>query len=428
MQTIVQPAENAEEQKQTECTPAIPINIISTVGKTDEPILKVLKEYSVRRAFFLVSGESKMEQILALTEEKGVESCVETVKDAENINECYLACKRLFVAAGAKTEPQNILLNYTGGTKTMAAASVLAASDFGISSIYVGGEQRDGAGRVITGFEKIVQKEDTKKILLVEEKRNALYFFNNGQYETAEKIAKDAARNAAGNTKETLELMAKLASVYAQWDLFKHDRLDVLKSILRRAEEYKETTGLELVPLTHLSSNVEFYEKLSKRGNSKPKEIVADLLANAKRRLDHCKYDDAVARFYRCLEMLAQSILLEKHGIDTSHLRPEQIPADMHFPKGTNQIALTDSYKLLIALKDPVGRAYQSHEAELKEILFSRNTSILAHGSTPIKQKTAEKFCEILEKFASAADLRFEDYPGAAFCKFSEIPDEISDK
>lgn len=423
MKNIIQPVGNTEEQ-----IGGTPLNIVSTVGKTDEPIVKVLMEHPIKMAFFLTSGESKMERIIALTEEKGAERCVETVKDAENIHECYLASKRLFEKAGAKTEPQNILLNYTGGTKAMTAAAILAASDFGISSIYVGGEQRDGAGRVISGFEKIVRKEDTKKILLIEEKRNALYFFNNGQYETAERIAKEAASNAADNIKEALDLMARLASVYAQWDLFKHNQSDEFGFILKKIEAYVEKTGVELVNVQQLRQNVEFYVILSKIENTKPRELVADLFYNARRRLDAGRYDDAVARFYRCLELLAQSTLIEKYGIDTSHLHQEQIPPNLNFPKGTNQIALTDSYKLLVSLKDPVGRSYQSHEAGLRENLFSRNMSILAHGSNPIKQKTAEKFCEILEQFAAAAGIRLRDYPGAVFCKFSEIPDEISDK
>jgi len=428
MQNTAVTAGNKGEKKQSEC---IPLNIVSTVGNTDEPIMKVLKEHPVKRAFFLASGKSKMERILALTKEKGVESCVEAVKDAEDIHECYLASKRLLEKAGAKTEPQNILLNYTGGTKTMAAASVLAASDFGIGSIYVGGEQRDSAGRVISGFEKIVRKDDTKKILLVEEKRNALYFFNNGQYETAEKIATDAASNATGNTKDALELMAKLASVYAQWDLFKHKppEFELLKNVADGVKEYYTKTGLELMPLRQLEANLAFYEKLSKRGKSKPKELVADLLANADRRLSYGRYDDAVARLYRALEMFAQSILREKYEINTSDLKPYQIPenADSALKEKT-QFGLKDDYELLILKKDPLGTIYLNHARRLKKVTNARNYSILAHGSDPIGRENAVLFCDATAEFFSAAGLNLKDYPGAIFCKFSEIPDEISDK
>jgi len=46
--------------------------------------------------------------------------------------------------------------------------------------------------------------------------------------------------------------------------------------------------------------------------------LIADILNNARRRMKEGKYDDAMARLYRTVELIAQYRLKMKYEIDTS--------------------------------------------------------------------------------------------------------------
>jgi CRISPR-associated protein (TIGR02710 family) len=112
--------------------------------------------------------------------------------------------------------------------------------------------------------------------------------------------------------------------------------------------------------------------------------LLVDLLNNAMRRGDdERKYDDAVARLYRAMELLAQRQLLT-HSIDSSDVKPEDIPAELRqkweslFEEGSAKIGLAHCYELLTALGDPLGEFYGDEKA--KRLLSTRNNSILAHG------------------------------------------------
>ncbi|GAH10214.1 unnamed protein product, partial [marine sediment metagenome] len=102
-------------------------------------------------------------------------------------------------------------------------------------------------------------------------------------------------------------------------------------------------------------------------------EEMIDLFQNAERRLKQERFDDAVARYYRCLEMIAK-YRLEKYQID--HRRPDFsklskeaiaklkkerggiLPAK--YQAGTGGLMLKDSYAILSYLNDPLGKRYQT--------------------------------------------------------------------
>ena len=50
-------------------------------------------------------------------------------------------------------------------------------------------------------------------------------------------------------------------------------------------------------------------------------------------------------------------------------------------------LGLREDYELLYKMKDPIGNEFKENEGSLLEALKYRNSSILAHGITPLKQK-----------------------------------------
>ncbi|MDI6793613.1 MAG: TIGR02710 family CRISPR-associated CARF protein, partial [bacterium] len=134
-------------------------------------------------------------------------------------------------------------------------------------------------------------------------------------------------------------------------------------------------------------------------------EQLADLFANAARRAEEGKFDDAVARLYRAVELLAQFFLARK-GIDAGDIDLESLPlnlrekySQMKDPKGKIKIAQERGYILLEEMGEELGQAFLESK-RLRNALKSRNDSILAHGLTPISSDDYQKLAEEVTKLA----------------------------
>ena len=125
-------------------------------------------------------------------------------------------------------------------------------------------------------------------------------------------------------------------------------------------------------------------------------EIVEDLLLNADRRAQQQRYDDAVGRLYRALELTAQLRLKLAYQIDTGDVDLAKLPEDLQpeymvrrdrSPRNILQLASTESYRLLKKLPaDPLGQLFAEREQVLLDQLQVRNHSLFAHGFQAISK------------------------------------------
>lgn len=116
-------------------------------------------------------------------------------------------------------------------------------------------------------------------------------------------------------------------------------------------------------------------------------ELVQDLLLNAERRGRRGWYDDAVARLYRALEMLAQTyIQLEKGYPHRSFWDDPDIQQDRQ--EWNVRRGVSGLYWWLRNLEGErgLGGAAGRQWAALLELLNARNGSLLGHGLEPISQ------------------------------------------
>jgi len=127
---------------------------------------------------------------------------------------------------------------------------------------------------------------------------------------------------------------------------------------------------------------------------------------NAERRAVQERYDDAVARLYRAVEMVAQVRLQSEWGIDVSNVQLYLIPhelqekyKELQNTDGRIQLALRKSYELLVDLDDPVGTVWQDNVNRVLSALNKRNASILAHGTVSLKKRDYEQVREDLVGF-----------------------------
>lgn len=137
--------------------------------------------------------------------------------------------------------------------------------------------------------------------------------------------------------------------------------------------------------------------------------MLASILNNARRREDENKFDDAVARLYRSLELIAQIRLSKEYGIDSSNididvLRQNNVDEDYLSEINISdeiKFGLTADYELLAKLNDELGDFYLENKNQIRNILKFRNNSILAHGFDSCSKKEYDEFSGIVLKAAN---------------------------
>lgn len=295
--------------------------------------------------------------------------------------------------------PENIEIDFTSGTKAMSVGVVLAGFHFRCNRLnYVSGKRKNGI--VISGTEKIISIP-TAEILASEELKLALNMIEHLRFDSALQVLESIHPEILSEKDRALHKnLQKIAGAYKYWDLFHHNKfLELYNKVEfdKLTDQFRLPSGsLEIINV--INKNVK--DKALKKVNDKRifEYIIVDLFCNAWRRFYEGKYDDAVARLYRTIELLAQTQLQIKYHIITNDVDINRLPPAFSDrlnhnkdPKdGRIKIGLQQDYQLLKELKDPLGERVCDN-SELQELLRKRNHSILAHGLTPVGKETADK-------------------------------------
>ncbi|MDI9624116.1 MAG: TIGR02710 family CRISPR-associated CARF protein [Candidatus Aenigmatarchaeota archaeon] len=311
------------------------------------------------------------------------------IENVDDFHECYTKIEKEI----KKEEDAEIIIDYTSGTKTMTTSAAICSMLYQKKLSLVTGERGEN-GIVIPGTEAPREQNlfAAYDKYLFDKVKEA---FNHHRFGEAIDYLKRIVM-----PKEEVDY-EKFIQGYDLWDKFDHIKAwELLKNIKKVPPENKEFLG----KLTS-SMNLDDQKELLK---NKGKFLVADLLNNAKRRLKEEKYEDAVARLYRIMELLAQCRLSE-FGIYTSNVKIEKIPSHiqdkynkLRDDEGKVKLGLQKSYELLKDLEDKLGERYVN-DKEIKELLKRRNESILAHGLKPITNEDipeVKKFYEKVEEYA----------------------------
>jgi CRISPR-associated protein (TIGR02710 family) len=327
--------------------------------------------------------------------------------------------------------------DYTGGTKTMAAAVVLALTGHGCLFSYVGGVERDkaGTGVVLDGHERMLYLKNPWDVLAVERLRDIELLFNRCRFQSAAETARAAARV----TEEKRPLFTALehaAEAYGLWDGFHYKK--ALKAMQQAGGRLTSLAACsDHSALCAFAENVQAgvtrLDGLCREANQLIKAnparhgdgdepadgraLVLDLLANAVRRAEcEHKYDDAVARLYSVVEKIAKLRLQTAWGIDNSAVDANKVPegvcpfdlAACRDAGGRIVLPLHKSFELLTALGDEVGRRFTAQAHELDKVLPARNLSPLAHGWQPVTCDLYERLLALALTFCAA---RPDDLP-----------------
>jgi CRISPR-associated protein (TIGR02710 family) len=277
-------------------------------------------------------------------------------------------------------------------------------------------------GIVETGSERIVHAANPWEALGYQAVDEFITLFDQRAFAAAMEVARRAReRVTAPDRKRALSALENLAAAFDAWDRFDHARAKQrLAEVRKGANDLQAAVGVDRADriLRFTERHGEHLERLVSPTSSPTEEHVRDLLANAKRRQEEGRIDDAVARLYRAIEAIAQGALAGRHGIPSTERVPvDRLPEPIRSrlevgPKddGTIRLGLQDAYALLAALGDQVGTNFTSSELcdPQRSPLTARNRSILAHGFERVPDAV---FDRLWSGALALAETKAEDLP-----------------
>jgi len=391
--------------------------LICTVGGTPAPLVKSALSY-VPGKVFLIASQETVEAAAEVKREirRNIPDCevmIETVEEAESLEGCLRAAWCLMsgiVGSGAE-----IRVDYTGGTKSMSAALVLATAGFDVKYSYVSGERRDGdgVGRVVDGYEKLVEMNVPLTYLYGTGVRQVRMLYNGWNLSAAAATCNELARFFEGRHEARFfSDMELVMEAYHLWDVFEHrkakarfEKVDFTH--LKTYDLAKKDTGLVrfLDDTEKLAGDMDRLISDKTGGVVSPTmELARDLYANALRRADEERYDDANLRLYRVVEMAVQVSLREDCGIEhTSKVLLDELPEEVHsilIPNDKNRVNIgqESGVSIIREYDTPLWRRMEPHERVRKGLCNSRNYCYLEHQLR--EKKSKEKTRRTFEKYA----------------------------
>ncbi len=389
----------------------MPKAMIVSVGGTPQPIIKSILEYKPEFISFFASQDTcdKIAEIKTELTKIGQQpkSEITLAEDVNDLLHCHGKAEEAVERVTSKGYlKDNVIVDYTGGTKNMSVALALAAITHGFSFSYVGGKERtkEGVGIVVNGHEKIYQSVNPWDFLAVEEKKKIAILFNQYQFKAAKNLT-DSILERSTKHKTVFKKLGVLIDGYHKWDLFSHQEA---KECFKKAklEESAEIEDMVIQSFAKASAKcMSFLEELVINDKKPRYSLILDMYANAERRFKEGKIDDAILRLYRLIEMMAQERLMTKYNINTSDVIKDSIPdilkADFianykNHRTGKIEIPQTASFKLLNELNDNLGKIFKTNESRFLKIQSSRNYSYLAHGLECANERTYLSFREFI--------------------------------
>lgn len=387
--------------------------LILTVGGSCEPLVNAINMESPEFVYFVCSSGSKGSHTTVdgsgrpcreYFEGKEVQnpSIVEQIglskeqykkwelSDPDSLAHCYERLIQLAdeIKAHFANKNPRIVANYTGGTKTMSVALALVAMIEEDWELQLNKGPRVDLVKVRGGDVPIlINKWEVFASHILSSIKESLSRYD---YSEASRLASAALKHPLSEHGQAqFQRIYTLSKAFEAWDCFDHERAYTL--IAPFAGEFTE-------------HKIALDELLLKRKKPNEYKLVGDLIRNAERRAVQARFDDAVARLYRALELFAQIRLRDVLGIKqhvrtdnkeyaTLQLNITDLPEDFRYryensikEKGRLLLGLVQDFELLADLNDPVGKWFNQQKRPLLEALKKRNYSILAHGLVPLKE------------------------------------------
>lgn len=449
--------------------------LFETVGGSDEPLVTAIKKIKPDHVYFICSnGKASSEKMVngegkvcgkpeqenhnktearsnIMKQTKLTDDKVTIVKvDPDNPVETH--DKVLEKMHQHQYEGRDCYVNYTGGTKSMAAGLYNAGTEIQDSNIVLIKGDRFNLVQV-SGKHSVTNFFTENEILGKRQLKHVFSLVHSKNYKAALSLIDDLyMMRGFGTTdkfKSILDVIYSFVDAFNEWDNFQYAQ--ARESLLSYLDKASPAAKKKIVPykkcLDKLKDGIASYkehdQETVKYKNQRLDEflVVYDLIRNAERKAEKKNYDDAVSRIYRATEMYAQVTLkllnFDSSNVDIDRLRnlgiEEKRIAYYEKHRSTDrkdqlvQIGLRDNYCLLNDLGHPTGKKWDEIQNEIVNCLTCRNNSMLAHGIRPVSGEDYARLHDVVVEFINRCD---EDNNELVKNKqslknYPDLPDEI---
>ncbi|SHJ07519.1 TIGR02710 family CRISPR-associated CARF protein [Lutispora thermophila] len=422
-------------------------HLILTLGTSYEPVVFSILGLKPKNVLILYTPESKdkLDDVIYFTNLKPSQYEAEEV-DSTNILILYEKIKNYYEK---HKKPQNIYVDFTGGTKAMSVGCGMAAALIGAKVVYIASNYLNQFRKPEPGTERICFIDNPYEVFGDLKRKESIDLFNKMDYKTAYDLFSELYDTVPG-TKE-YEALKYLSLAYDQWDSLNISQ--ALESLIKcKSSAEKEC----IINNNHsLAKHLKILEKqveclkvlndVDLKNTNENKGLLFDnieyiifmLYQNALRREQQGKYEMASLLLYRILEMMSQSRLWER-GIDTEKITEEQYSALGMNPEDLlqkvnyikrkigekqlealpSEISLLMGYIILGIIRDSLIETENENKliGKIKEIkgkVISRNNGIFAHGFQFQEKEGYEKFketvVEYMKKYCETKSISFDE-------------------
>lgn len=394
--------------------------LILTVGGSDGPIVKCIENYRPDHVVFLCTEDEEGKKgsreivdggtIVSMGKECKKCKYKDVSQRASIINQCGLRQGDYEIHAVPHDDPNKnykvtlgliknfldegheVIVDYTGGTKSMSVGLAVAAMEYPQCNLSVVKGMRQDLVKIRDGMERVTRLPSYTAFVL-RQKRLCRDLIMEWNYAAAVQILEEMSMTGFIDDEKEFERLLILCRGFAAWDRFDYH------GAVEKIAAYKSDPLISNYnsTLRQICGVIDWYRDWEPDNKKHPPVfvLVYDVLLNAERRAHHGNYDDAVSRIYRAVEMYGQFCLrtgeprLTSDDIETS-LIPEkhrEYYEKKRGVKGKVQIGLIEDYDLLAFLKHPVKPVWEKRRDRMKSVLMKRNYSFLAHGMEPLSRK-----------------------------------------
>lgn len=389
--------------------------IISVVGFSPQPIILFNELVKPEKHFFICSEEteSTIDRVIDYLKLK-TSQFSKSIIDSTDVSSIYKSIKEIV----RNKDPSKILIDITGGKKSMTGAASLVGGLLNIDLGYVDyteyfKEERKPKPR--TEFPVILENPLVVFGDLEVDKAKAL--FNNYQFERAEEIL-DVLENQVQDV-WTIRKYKYLSKIYSNWNKFEIKKaIEGIEDLLEKDKH----TALEIEPSLrntlkkHRLILKRIYEVSKNRKEKFMKYKCLNFYFAGERYASIKRYDIAVFLMYRAIESTSQARLI-KYGIKPSNASKAQyikanVTKDMFNTISKNlygnsyyetnlpvKVALMDGFIILSVKKDPILRGIGLKK--ILDVTKLRNESVYAHGENPLSEGDYERINRVAKKLVS---------------------------
>jgi CRISPR-associated protein (TIGR02710 family) len=408
--------------------------LIVTLGTSPDPIINCISSLRPDRTVFVCSVESQKlvetvsanvqlpdfnsgRDVVVLRQRlRGKRPGQDEVNEIDQLDRVYQRAHELFAQVRHENPGCRIIADYSGGTKTMTTGLAMAAIDDGHVKLHLTISDRSPGQPTLSGYSSPVAVSTAAIHARRLRERELPPLLKRFDYEAARQAVRrvQTLDNQDLVTTSWLQGLETLLVSLDAWDRFDHGKaLEVLQGLNDRRFDQ-----LLLFPLKRVigsrrlvdekDAEAERWAQIKGHGL----EAVEDLLRNAERRAAQQRYDDAVGRLYRALELTAQLLLktgvrgkVGPAGLDTSKVDVDKLPPEIQarFAEEQKQppvkVGLSEAWDLLADLGHPAGILWRERRSQLHEKLEVRNLSLFAHGFTPVTYESWRQMEVVVVQF-----------------------------